>query len=181
MFTIARGRVVPDPDLLAIPAFKVLYERDKSKDKEKATNDLAYVYFMVDYRSPYRRSLTGDELKVALGQSLYKDDNFKPDKDIVAAMKAYEELQENQALKLLNAAEKATNALRGYLDQVDFTAVDAKGNQKFKMSEVLSAIKGVGDIVIQLQKLRVQVEKQQAADIKIRGGGSKGRREDPKK
>lgn len=180
MFTIAKGRVIPDPDLLAIPAFKVLYERDKSKDKARATSDLAYVYFSVDYRSPYRKSLSGDELRVALGQSLYHDDAFKPDDAMLEAMRVYGELQETQALKLLSAAEKATNALRGYLEQVDFTALDSKGNQKFKMSEVLSAIKSVGDIVTQMQKLRVQVEKQQATDIKIRGGGSKGRREDPK-
>jgi len=54
MFTIdINGHIVIDPDLLVIPSIKKIWESDKTKNKDKAVNILAAIYFFADPKSPY--------------------------------------------------------------------------------------------------------------------------------
>jgi hypothetical protein len=42
-----------EPELLLIKEFKTLLDRDKSKHKDKATQELTYIYLALDWKSPY--------------------------------------------------------------------------------------------------------------------------------
>ena len=55
LFDIDNNKVIVHPEALLIQSFKLLWDRDKSKDKARALKELAYVYFMTDFKSPYDR------------------------------------------------------------------------------------------------------------------------------
>ena len=43
-----------EPEALMLAPFKAIYDRDKSKDKSTAKQELAYIYYMEDPRSDYQ-------------------------------------------------------------------------------------------------------------------------------
>ena len=45
--------VVPDTYTLTIKEFKSILDSDKSKKKEKAMKEFAYIYYMCDHNSPF--------------------------------------------------------------------------------------------------------------------------------
>lgn len=55
-----------NPNALLLKPFKVIYNRDRSKSKEKALKELAYVYFFTDIKSDYQyivdEDLRSDEI-----------------------------------------------------------------------------------------------------------------------
>ena len=53
LITIDNNVAIPSAYTLTITEFKDIVDRDKSKDKNVATKELAYIYFMVDHRSPF--------------------------------------------------------------------------------------------------------------------------------
>ena len=73
LFDLKARIVVVSPEALLIPEFKDLWDRDKSKDKLKAHRELSYVYFISDYKSPYRSSLTEDKLHGVVAKDFMKD------------------------------------------------------------------------------------------------------------
>ena len=61
MFQIKNNIIEPIPETLLIPEFKNIW--NKSKDKEIAMKEFAYIYFTEDFKSPYKKGLTGKELE----------------------------------------------------------------------------------------------------------------------
>ena len=54
LFDIDKGRVQINPTALWIPEFKKIWNRDKTVEKVKASNEISYIVFMHDFMSPYR-------------------------------------------------------------------------------------------------------------------------------
>ena len=46
--------VTIEPEALMLAPFKALWKRDKSRDKSRAMQELAFIYFMGDPRSDYQ-------------------------------------------------------------------------------------------------------------------------------
>ena len=53
LFEISEGQLQIQPEAYALRAFKVLWDRDKTKGKDKAIIELAFVYFMTDFKSDF--------------------------------------------------------------------------------------------------------------------------------
>ena len=87
-------------EALALKPFKKIWDRDKTSTKEKAIVELAYCYFMEDPRSDYQYIIDRDDRSDAIkeGEGLKKD--WKPDKDIIAAMELYASFKSTAALLL---------------------------------------------------------------------------------
>ena len=49
------GKLELAPQAILIKEFKVLWERDKSKNKKIASFELVFVYYMMHWRSPYSK------------------------------------------------------------------------------------------------------------------------------
>ena len=48
-------------EALLLTPFKNLHKRDKSRGKDKAINELAFVWFYADIKSPYQSIIDNDE------------------------------------------------------------------------------------------------------------------------
>jgi len=168
LFDYQNYMVVLHPDSVVIPPFIDLWERDKTKNKHKATKELSYVYFVCDFKSPYSiYEESGREAKVR--EDFIKDDKWKPDAMVLAAMDKYNKFQMTYTMKFLKSARGATEKLQAYFDEVDFHAVDEKGAPIYKATDVVRNLKEVGNVIESLNKVEEKVKKEIDDKAKVKG------------
>lgn len=179
LFDLKDRNVIVSPEALLIPEFQAIWKRDKTKDKLKAMRELSYVYFVCDYKSPYRSSLTLNRLESMVAKDFMKDEAYAPDPKISAAVDKYKELQKTPSMMLLDASLKTVHNLIDYLQNVDLQERDKNDRPIYKPSDVTSSLKNIGGIVESLSKVRESVEKEMSEQATLRGHRKKGNREDP--
>lgn len=162
LFDIEAEKVVLDPNILYIPEFKKIWDRDKNKDKNIATAELAYITYLCNLSSknPYNAYSDKDkEIKV-------RNDTIKrePDKEINKAIEKYKEMQQTVTSRLLTSAKIAANVLAEYFENAK--AEDA--------TEIIRNIEKLGNAVKSLYALEIQVQKEQLENKSIRGGKELG-------
>jgi hypothetical protein len=173
LFTIQNQYPYISTEALLIPAFADIWNRDKTKDKSIASKELAYVYFMADYRSPFG-GLSPEVKEDEIIKDLFRG-KFHTDEKIQAAIEKYEQLQDSLAMRFLKSAQFAVEQSIKYYNSVNYTDVDTKGNFLYKIKEVNASVKEASGLLDGLEKLVEKVRKaQQINESKQRGGGSGG-------
>ena len=184
LLTIDNGQLTLQPELLSIPVFSAIWNKDTSQGHSTAIKQLSYIYFMVDTTSPFRQypmmetkavsenieedivlHTRNDRVVEALGE-----ENFKMTKDVLDAMMMYEEMHTTYSLKLLNDAESAVHKLRAYFQEVDLLRLNEKDQPIYKASDLINNLKSLGGVIKGIKELRDEVEKEQIEKIRIRGG-----------
>ena len=177
LFDLRDRNVVPTPEALLVPEFKEIWG---NKDKEEALKELAYVYFMADYKSPYAAALSPELLARTVAQDFMKDQDYNPPPYIQVAINKYKKLQYTPSMHLLTASVSTVHNLTAYLKSVDLQERDKTGKPIYKPNDVVSALSKIGNIVESLTKVRSQVERETTQSATLRGQRMKGNREDPK-
>jgi hypothetical protein len=182
LYDIVGGKVIMNPQSLAMPEFRVLWDRDKDPDKDNAVREISYVVFLCDesLANPYRAYKEGDREAVLL-RDFIKEKSWKADKHIEAAIKKYIEATQTTNSRLLKAAKNAAEKLAGYFDMIDFNEVDKDGKYLFSAKELASNLAAVGNIVKSLHQLEEMVKKEQLESNTVRGGGEIGFYELPRR
>jgi hypothetical protein len=169
-----------NPHLLVIKEFKKIWTRDRSRNKQKAQDELAYVYYWCSPKSPYRKHPNGERTERIKIDIFDKDPKWKPDQVVQDACAKYIELTTSIYMELLQDAIGAANQLRKYFQIVDVTQLDDKGKPVYTAKDIITNMKQIGDAITGLKKLEEEVAKEEAkTDSKIRGGGQAGMFEDP--
>lgn len=176
IFTFQNNKVVIDQEALVIPEFKEIYKRDKSKDKSKAFEELAYVYFYNDLKSPYK-NLSSSERLIEIRKDYISDPKWTPDELVQGAILKYAKLQETPSVRYLNSTINAADKLIEYFNSIDWDERTEKGFPVFKVTEVVNALAKADDIRSSLQNLREKVE-QEISSKTVRGGGNISKREE---
>jgi len=164
LFDIDKGRVVMNPTSLWIPELKKLWTRDKTKDKEDAHNEISYIVFMYDYRSPYRDYSEEDREQKIRQDCFPGQPDWVPDKAVKKGIERFKEFQDTTNSRLLKAAKVAADKLTEYFRNVDSSAA----------SEIVRNLKELGTVVKSLDSLEKQVQKEQLEQNSIRGGQEVG-------
>lgn len=175
-FDIEGGRVKFTPEFLAVPHFKRLWDRDKTKNKHKAYNELSYVVFLCDntLSNPYR-SMAETLREQVLKRDILGKEDYKIDKPLQDAIKAFSELKETTSSKLLKSAKIAADKLADYFEnKVNFEEVDTNGKPMYSARDLASNLGAVGKIIESLKKLEEQVIKEQLDGGSARGGAEIG-------
>jgi len=169
--------VTINPEAYSLPAFKKLWDRDKTKDKSKALMDLAYIFWMSDYRS-YLSDITVHEAKEAEVISIIDDTGkYKPDALVQEGIEFYKK-DVPISLGFLEDVKAAINELRKYFREIDLQEVDEKGKLIHNANQVMNSIKSTGDLLENLEKLEIKVKKDLDMNNSVRGSKSKGMYED---
>jgi hypothetical protein len=164
----------PAPEALLVEEFLTIWKRDKSKTKEKALKELAYVYHTTDFQSIYRNYHENmREGKIKL--DLFKDREWSPDLAITLAQNKYASLQTTLSMELLNDVEAGLTTLRDYFRNVDFED-DENG---VAAKNFIQNVQKMGDVVKGIKSLREEVEKELSDNMQMRGGSKIGSRELP--
>lgn len=163
-------------ECLLIPEFKKIWDRDKSKTKDKAKNELAYIYFILDTKSPYL-AYSEEEMEIQICKDLFKTASFKPDQDLINAMAKFEELSETPSTGLLKDARSAVTEIRKFLRDVDLAERNRMGMPIYKPKDVTTALTDLDKVVDNLQKLEERISKEDFGGGQNRGGVTGGPKE----
>jgi len=169
LFDIVGGNVIMNPTILWIPEFKELWDRDKTKNKKNAVREISYIVFLYSFKSPYLAYSEKDR-KVKILQDYFDNKDWKPDKEVEAAIKRYNDLQETATTRLLNASLRLCDKVTEYFDSIDFKEKDKLGKPIHTLNDVVKNMKDVGPVVKSLETLKDQVLKEQMDKSIIRGG-----------
>lgn len=170
LITIDNNVAIPNAYALTILEFKALIDRDKTAGKKKATQELAYVYFKCDHRSPfavYGEEERGEEVKLNI---FGPDSKWSEDPKVKAACEKYLKLTETSAVKLLKAGRSSVRKLQKYFETIDLTMMDDHGKPIFHAKDLVANLSKMGDVVDGLSKLEEQVKKEEQAGNPNRGG-----------
>jgi len=158
---------------LKIKEFKQIWDRDASKKKQLAVEELCYVYAMADYQSEYEQYGVGKEEQIIA--DFITHSNWKPDMVIERAIKKYKELQNTSTLKHLLHARKALESLNLYYSdnmyKLDMSDEDKKKYDSSKVSKAVAQTETLVETNIRLEK---KVQGEEVDESKILGGGKIG-------
>lgn len=164
-------------EAFVLKPFKELWNRDKSKNKDKALQELAYVYFMCDPRSDYQYIVDEDDRAKAIKEGEGIDSKWKPDNKVIMAMEFYKQFKPVSAL-LLEDTRVAVDKLRQLLRNIDLTEVDDKGKPIYTLNTVTATIKQIPSLVKDLDEAEKAIAKEIMESDKVRGAQEKSMYED---
>lgn len=166
-----------EPEALLLMPFKKIWDRDKSKDKNRAMQELGFVYFVCDPRSDYQYLVDLDMRKEAVKQGEGLPEKWAPDKVVLAAMEFYSSFKPTSSL-LLEDTRVAVDKLREYLRDIDLYATDDKGKPLHTLNTVTSTIKQIPDLIKGLDEAEKAVTSDIRENSKARGNQEKAILED---
>lgn len=173
LFDIKGEQVVLNAQVLGIPPFKALYERDKSKGKKQAHKEIAYITFLCDNTiDNHYRGYSIQEREKILKRDFMKDVNYKPDELVVEAIEKFKDLQKTSTSRLYESALDGANKLAGYFTNIDFDEVDDDGRALHSAKELAQNLAAVGNIVRSLKQLEQVVRQEQQDASTARGGNT---------
>lgn len=120
LFKFENYEVTVAPAALTLKPFKKIWDRDKSKSKDRAIQELSFLYFYCDPRSDYQY-ITDDETRMeAVKKGLGLGNDWKPDALLNAAVEFYRSFDSNAA-RLLRRAAKEIDKAEQILDSMQPT------------------------------------------------------------
>lgn len=105
------------PEALTLKPFKKIWDRDKSKTKEKAVLEFSFLYFYCDPRSDYQYIADDNDRMEAVKEGIGFDKDWKPDIVLKAAIAFYGTFDSNAA-RLLRMASKEIDKVQATLDSM---------------------------------------------------------------
>ena len=133
-----------EPEALLLKPFKKIWNRDRSKDKNRAMQELGFIYFVCDPRSDYQYLVDLDTRMESVKQGEGLPNDWTPDQTVKEAMEFYSSFKPTSAL-LLEDTRVAVDKLREHLKNMDFNEVDDKG----KPINVVARDRGVSEMIIE--------------------------------
>ena len=164
-------------EALLLKPFKEIWQRDKSKNKDKALQELGYVYFISDPRSDYQYLVDEEERSKAIKEGEGIDSKWEPDKVVLDAITFYKSFKPTSAL-LLEDTRFAVEKLRKALRDIDLTETDDKGKPKYTLNSITATIKLVPSLAKDLDEAEKALTSEIRNQGKMRGQGEKTIMED---
>lgn len=172
LFKYESFSIVISEEALLLKPFKVIWTRDKSKNKDTALQELGFIYFFCDPRSDYQYIIDEEDRKNAIIEGEGLPNTWKPDKLVKEAMEFYSSFKPSSAL-LLEDTRVAVDKLRSLLREIDLTAVDDKGKPIYTLSTITTTIKQIPSLIKDLDAAEKSLNSEILQSIKIRGSAEK--------
>jgi hypothetical protein len=166
------------PEALGLKVFRDIWERDKTKLKDRAKLDLSFVYFFADWQSTFKKLPYTDKVST-LEKEVY-DNKYKADTLVLAAAQLYEDIQNEASfsLKHLESVEKTAVKISDYLTSIDLTERDKQGRFVYNINQLQKTIADFPETIKKVTEMRKHVEIELTQDPNLRGGAHKSSFED---
>lgn len=153
-------RVIISAEALGLTFFKTLWSRDKTKNKEKAYNDIAYVFYYADFNSPFFQ-YPPDERSKVIKQFVIGNEKFVVDKEIESAIESYKELNTTPSMRMLESVQIAISKMENYFRTVNYAEEDIDKVGKFieRLPKLVESVNQASEIC----------RKEQVGSTKVRG------------
>lgn len=133
------------PEALTLKPFKKIWERDKSKNKDRAIQELSFVYFYCDPRSDYQYIIDDEDRLEAVKNGEGFPKNWKPDEELNKAIDFYRTFDTSSAI-LLRAAQEGVDKVQKALKGMDLADCEAKD-----LKDYMSVLKMVPEVATMLK------------------------------
>lgn len=148
--------VVWEPQVALLKPFADIIKRDKTKDKTRASKELAFVYFYCDIKSDYNIHEDLDIKAKAIKGDLVLSKLWKIDKVMQAAIDYYE----NMSVSITSSILKDSTYVAKKLSSKMKEAVDEEGLDIADISKLLDGIRKMPDVIKALQEAERAVLKE---------------------
>lgn len=169
LFKYDSYRIVISEEALVLKPFKTIWNRDRSNSKDKALQELGYIYFMCDPRSDYQYLVDESERSEAIIQGEGMSKSWKPDKVVKEAMQFYTSFKTTSILLL----EDTRTMIEGYRKKLKSITSNMEDLD-------VKEIKALGDIIKLIPTLVKDLdaaEKSVNAELKSSDGKVRGQKE----
>jgi hypothetical protein len=168
-----------NPEAYTLLPFKAIWDRDKSKEKLRANQELAYIYFIADYKSDFSDILDDTEKEVEVIKNCITIDKWKPDKLVNDAIDFYKKRSSTIALTMLEDAKGGIGKLSAYLRNINFNEVEINAktgdvSPKHDIKKYADTVRQIPAILAALKELEETVKKEIDAGNSLRGNRKKG-------
>ena len=177
LFKYEGYKIVISEEAMLLKPFKQIWQRDKTQNKDKALQELGFIYFFCDPRSDYQYLTDEEQRKEAIKEGEGLPDKWEPDKLVLAAMDFYNSFKPTSAL-LLEDTRFAVDKLRKLLRDIDLTQTDDKGKPIYTPNTITSTIKQIPSLVKDLDEAEKALARETINIGKMRGQGEKTITED---
>jgi len=161
LFDLVSNQVTISEEAYLLTPFKVIWDKDRTKYKEKALAEMAYIYFMEDFKSDFSDIIDLKDREAEVRSSIGLPSSWKEDKVIQEAREFYRKRSEEiTPLLLLRDSKVVIDKMREYFREVDFLALDDKGRPKYDIDKLARVVERSANILENLKKLEEMVKKE---------------------
>lgn len=176
LFEIRDQVVVPQPEVLLIYPFSLIWKRDKEKGKPTALLELAVAEFVSSENAtnPFR-GYHSDERLYHVRQGLKIPAEWNPDPLVYEAIDYLENLQQKGSFsfRYLRAAQEAAEKLKTFFVEVDLNERHPKfGTPIFKVSDITKALRDTEHVISNLKTLEKRVHEEVVLAERTKGNAS---------
>jgi hypothetical protein len=157
---VKEGEVIKPKEMtLMVKEFSTLWERDESEKKTQALQEFKYIQLLLHPLSPYE-GYPEEERPKKVAENVFNNKKYKPDKDVRAAMDFYIEFRKkaSPSIRLYQAAKGTIDKVTVYMEDMDFSERDSRGNLVYAPSDALKNIKELAPVLSSLKELKKRVE-----------------------
>tara|TARA_R110002012_G_scaffold204908_3_gene374741 strand:- start:2762 stop:3277 length:516 start_codon:yes stop_codon:yes gene_type:complete len=138
--------------------------------QELTTEELAFIYFMVDHKSPFA-VYEWEQREIEVKNSIFGEKKkWSPSVKVKTGCDKYEKLIETSAVRLLKAARESIVKLEKYFRDIDLHLMDDHGKPIFHAKDLIANLSNMGKVVDGLTRLEDIVKKEEQAANTNRGG-----------
>lgn len=181
IFDLIDNRVEITSHALLIDPFSEIWKKDKSKDKLGAFRDITYIWFFVDFNSPYF-SYPEKEKEILIKENVIEDKAYKVTDLVKKGIEAYRSLCTSPSLEMLEASQNVVHKMKDYFNSVDFmeTQTNKQGIEEptFDIDKISKAVTNMPKLMESLNQAREICKKEQSNSDKVRGNKDVGNFED---
>lgn len=131
------------PEALTLKPFKKIWDRDKSKTKERAIQEFGFLYFYCDPRSDYQYIIDSEDRLEAVKKGEGFPEDWKPDATLMKAIEFYSSFDTPSAM-LLRAASEA-------VDKVQKTLKELEPDDTKSLKDYLTALKMIPEVAAMMK------------------------------
>lgn len=157
------------PEALALKPFKRIWDRDKTKKKDQAIQELGFLYFYCDIRSDYQYIVDDDNRMDAVKKGIGLPNTWKPDAELKKAIELYKTF-DSSSMALLRVAYEG-------IDKVQKTLRTLEPSDTKTLKDYLAALKMIPEVVSMLNDAEKSIVEETDSG-EARGAIEKGMFED---
>lgn len=174
LFTVESKVVSPTTQVLLIPPFKEIWERDKSEDKRYAIEDFSYIEFMASIQksNPYSGYAEHQRPEKIIKDIITREDWDQEDPLLVYGIAKLKEFQAEASVtyNYYMAAKSAAEKMQQFFIGFSMSDVNLRtGAPIFKPKDITSALNDTSRVLENLNTLREKVDNEVFEEIKKKG------------
>jgi len=161
LFDLINNQLVISEEAYILTPFKSIWDRDKTKLKEKALAELGFIYFMEDFKSDFSDIIEDEKRQIEVMSVLNLPKSWKEDSIVKNAREFYRKRSEEVLpLLFLKDVKIAVDRMRDQFREVDFLAIDKNDKLKYDIEKFARVIEKSASLLEGIAKLENMVKKE---------------------